>query len=161
MMDLKGLKLLAKKQETDTKKFFLKLKKNRPNDLDEVVHELHDEVFAKTDCMTCANCCKTTSPIFKMRDIERLAKHFRMKTNDFIAAHLHLDDENDYVLNTAPCTFLAADNACMVYENRPDACREYPHTDRRKFHQLLDLTIKNTFVCPAVYEIVEQMKKHY
>jgi Fe-S-cluster containining protein len=93
-----------------------------------------------------------------MRDIERIAKHFKMKTNDFITKYLHLDEDNDYVLNSAPCAFLAADNTCIIYENRPDACREYPHTDRRKFYQLFDLTLKNTFICPAAYEIVERMK---
>jgi Fe-S-cluster containining protein len=158
MINQKDLPNQAKKKEAETKKFFNKLKKNRPGDLDKIVHDLHDEVFAEMDCMTCANCCKTTSPIFKMRDIECIAKHFKMKTNDFITKYLHLDEDNDYVLNSAPCAFLAADNTCIIYENRPDACREYPHTDRRKFYQLFDLTLKNTFICPAAYEIVERMK---
>jgi Fe-S-cluster containining protein len=158
MIEPKDLPNLAKKKEAETKKLFNKLKKNRPKDLDEMVHELHEEVFEEMDCMTCANCCKTTSPIFKMRDIERIAKHFKMKTNDFIAKYLHIDEDDDYVLNSAPCAFLADDNSCIIYENRPDACREYPHTDRRKFYQLLDLTLKNTFICPAAFEIVERMK---
>jgi Fe-S-cluster containining protein len=161
MITPKDLPNQAKKKEAENKKLFNKLKKNRPNDLDEIVHDLHDEVFAEMDCMTCANCCKTTSPIFKMRDIERLAKHFKMKTNDFISKYLHIDEDDDYVLNSAPCAFLADDNSCIVYENRPDACREYPHTDRRKFYQLLDLTLKNTFICPAAFEIVERMKKRF
>jgi len=158
MISPQNLYSLAKKEEANNKKFFTKLKKNKSLDLDKVVHQLHNEVFAETDCMTCANCCKTTSPIFKMRDIERISKHYRMKTNDFIEKYLHIDDENDYVLNSAPCAFLADDNSCVIYDIRPDACREYPHTNRRKFHQLLDLTLKNTFVCPAAFEIVERMK---
>lgn len=40
----------------------------------------------------------------------------------------------------------------------PKACREYPHTDRIKQHQLLKLTEKNADVCPAVFEIVEKLK---
>ena len=47
----------------------------------------------------------------------------------------------------------------MVYESRPKACREYPHTDRPRFYQILDLTLKNAEVCPAVFELIERLKK--
>lgn len=30
-----------------------------------------------------------------------------------------------------PCPLLGRDNYCAVYADRPKACREYPHTDRR------------------------------
>ena len=136
-------------------------KKKRPDKLDAVFEQQHDAVFAKTDCLACANCCKTTSPIFTDRDIERLSKLFRIKPSAFVASYLHLDPENDYVLNTAPCPFLGADNYCEVYEDRPKACREYPHTNRKKIYQLLDLTVKNTLICPAAYEIVEGVKKQF
>jgi Fe-S-cluster containining protein len=42
---------------------------------------------------------------------------------------------------------------------RPKACREFPHTDRKKFQQIADLTLKNVAICPAAYNIVEEMKK--
>jgi hypothetical protein len=51
------------------------------------------------------------------------------------------------------------DNYCMIYEIRPRACREYPHTNRRRFHQILKLTWRNTLVCPAVLEIVARLKQ--
>jgi Fe-S-cluster containining protein len=44
---------------------------------------------------------------------------------------------------------------------RPKACREFPHTDRKKFQQISDLTLKNVAICPAAYNIVEEMKKKY
>jgi Fe-S-cluster containining protein len=47
----------------------------------------------------------------------------------------------------------------MIYDVRPKACREFPHTDRKKFHQIADLTLKNVAICPAAYNIVEEMKK--
>ncbi len=82
-----------------------------------------------------------------------------MKPGDFIDAYLRVDEEDDYVLKSAPCPFLGADNHCSVYDDRPKACREYPHTDRKKMVQIMDLTYKNTLVCPAVFEIVERLKK--
>ena len=159
MIELDKLPLLAKKAKPLTEKFFSKLKRKTPKNLDDVVQDIHHEVFEKTDCLQCANCCKTTSPIFYQKDIERLAKVFRMRPSQFIDTYLHEDGDNDFVLNSAPCPFLDAENYCSVYDNRPTACREYPHTNRKRFHQVLDLTLQNTFVCPAAFEIVERMKK--
>jgi Fe-S-cluster containining protein len=149
----------AQALKKENKIFFDKLKRLTYKNLDTYFQEVHEEVFEKTDCLSCANCCKTTSPIFYNRDIERLAKHFKIKPGDFIERYLKIDEDKDYVLRQAPCPFLGADNYCSVYEDRPNACREYPHTDRKKISQLLDLTYKNTFVCPAVLEITEQLKK--
>lgn len=158
-MDLIKHNHKAQALKKENKIFFDKLKRLTYKNLDTYFQEVHEEVFEKTDCLSCANCCKTTSPIFYNRDIERLAKHFKIKPGDFIERYLKIDEDKDYVLRQAPCPFLGADNYCSVYEDRPNACREYPHTDRKKISQLLDLTYKNTFVCPAVLEITEQLKK--
>jgi len=156
---LKNLKANAFKAAPSTKKFFAGLKKVKPGNLDAIVAEIHDNVFAKTNCLNCANCCKTTGPRFTNTDIERLAKHFKLKTARFIDKYLHIDEDNDHVLNTLPCPFLGADNRCGVYDIRPEACREYPHTNRKQFHKILDITLKNTAICPAAFEIVEELKK--
>lgn len=160
MYDLENLKERADKEAAKTKTFFQKLKKRKPAKLDDIVQELHEEAFEKIDCLECANCCKTISPIVTDRDIDRMAKELRIRPSELISRHLHLDSDGDYVFNNQPCPFLMADNYCSIYESRPKACREYPHTDRRKFDQLLNLTLKNTYVCPATFRIVEQMKKH-
>jgi len=121
--------------------------------------ELHEDEFSRTDCLNCANCCKTTGPLFTQKDIERIAKHFKMKPGEFIDTYLRMDEDNDFVLQQVPCPFLGTDNYCSIYEKRPKACREYPHTDRKDFHKISNITIKNTAVCPAAYNIVEEMKK--
>jgi uncharacterized protein len=151
----------AAKAKPATQKLFTKLKRVKPRELDDQFHDLHQQVFAQTDCLACANCCKTTSPIFYQKDIERLAKALRLKPAAFIAQYLHLDPDGDYVLNHAPCPFLAPDNHCTVYAHRPTACREYPHTDRKRMAQILDLTLHNTEICPATFRIVERLKKLY
>ena len=43
---------------------FKKLKKLKPSSLDSLFLNAHNEVFSKIDCLECANCCKTTSPLF-------------------------------------------------------------------------------------------------
>lgn len=157
---LNELPKLAKEKQTENKKYFAKLKKRTPKNLDLVMQKIHDEEFERTDCLTCANCCKTTSPIFTDKDIQRIAKHLRMKVVDFHKHYLKRDEDDFYVLNSAPCTFLdESDNTCFIYDVRPKACSEYPHTNRKKFIQLADLTIKNTEICPATYNMIETLKK--
>ena len=145
-------------QKNENQKFHKKLGQKPHKNLDSFFHEAHENVFEKTDCLSCANCCKTTSPIFYQRDIERAAKALKLKPGAFIDRYLRIDEDQDYVLKSAPCPFLAADNYCSIYDDRPTACREYPHTNRKKMHQILDLTYRNTLVCPAVLQIVEQLK---
>lgn len=157
--ELEQLPQKAREKHAENKKFFAKLKKRPPKDLDYIMQELHHAEFERTDCLTCANCCKTTGPLFTNADIERIAKHFKIKPSEFIDQYLRIDEENDYVLQSLPCTFLGADNYCSIYEVRPKACREFPHTDRKKFQQISNLTLKNVAICPAAFHIVEEMKK--
>ena len=158
-MDLLRFRELAANKKAEHRKFLLGLKKADPRKLDNEFHRLHDEVFQEIDCLTCANCCKTTSPIFYPTDIERAAKALRMKPGEFMDQYLRVDEDKDFVLKSAPCPFLGDDNYCRIYDDRPKACREYPHTDRKKMVQIMDLTAKNTQVCPAVFEMVERLKK--
>jgi len=156
---IKQLPQKAKEKQAETKKYFAKIKKKPPKNLDVVMQELHEEEFEHTDCLTCGNCCKTTSPIFTDKDIERIAKHLRMKVSAFISQYLQIDEDDFYVLKSSPCAFLDLnDNTCFIYDVRPKACAEYPHTNRKKFIQLTHLTIKNTEICPATYRIVEELK---
>jgi Fe-S-cluster containining protein len=142
-----------------SKEFFKRLKKKPPKYLDGIMEELHAREFNRTDCLECANCCKTTGPLFTNADIERISRHFRLKPGQFIAKHLVFDEEKDYVLRQLPCTFLGPDNHCSIYALRPKACREFPHTNRRKFRQISNLTLRNVTICPAAFSIVEAMKE--
>lgn len=156
---LRQLPIKAKEKHGENKKFFAKLKKKPPKNLDYQMQEMHEEEFERTDCLTCANCCKTTGPLFTNADIERISKFFKQKPSKFIETYLRIDEDNDYVLQQVPCTFLGADNYCSIYEVRPKACREFPHTDRKKFQQISHLTLKNVSICPAAFNIVEEMKR--
>ena len=156
---LNNLPKEAKDKHIENKKYFDKLKKKTPKNLDYVMQDLHNAEFKNTDCFQCANCCKTTGPLFTTADIERISKHFKQKPQQFIDKYLRIDEEQDYVLQSVPCTFLDAENACLIYDVRPKACREFPHTDRKKFQQISNLTLQNVAICPAAFNIVEEMKK--
>ncbi|WP_127845714.1 YkgJ family cysteine cluster protein [Psychroflexus aestuariivivens] len=154
---IKQLPKLAKDKHKVHKNFFKKLKKRPPKHLDQIMAVLHEDTFQEVDCLKCANCCKTTGPLFTNKDIERISKNFKMKPSKFIETYLRIDEDKDYVLQEVPCPFLGADNYCSIYNIRPKACAEFPHTDRKKFQQISNLTLKNVEICPAAYKIVEKM----
>ncbi len=148
----------AREDEKANKELVKSLKKRPPGNLDDLAQSAHDKAFKKIDCLTCSNCCRSLGPRLIDKDIERIAKHLKIKSSVFIQTYLRIDEDGDFVFREMPCPFLEADNKCRVYEYRPKACREYPHTDRKKFHQILDLTLKNAYVCPAVNDILGQLR---
>lgn len=158
MISVEELNSAAKTIENENRKFFQKIKQKKPRNLDATIQEIHEEVFSEYDCLTCANCCKTISPIIKMRDIERIARHLRLSVAQFTDKYLYLDEDGDYVFQSTPCPFLDSENYCIIYEQRPDACKGYPHTDTHKTLKLLSIIEKNVAVCPATYHIIENLK---
>lgn len=160
-MDLRQYQTRAEQKQREHKQFLKWLAQKKPKDLDVRMAEFHQEVFDRVDCLDCANCCRSTGPLFTTQDVKRIAKKLNQKEADFERNYLRRDEEGDLVLRQLPCPFLGHDNRCAIYEFRPKACREFPHTDRRKFYQINALTIKNVKICPAAFEIVEQAKNFY
>ncbi|CCF02115.1 YkgJ family cysteine cluster protein [Streptococcus macedonicus] len=149
---------LAQQKQKEHRKFLATLKKRAPKNLDKITQEIHTEVFNEIDCTKCANCCKSLGPLFTEADITRISKVFRMKLSVFEETYLRVDEDGDKVFQSMPCPFLGDDNLCTIYDVRPKACREFPHTDRKKIYQINHLTIKNTLFCPAAYLFVEKLK---
>ena len=158
-MDLEKYHELALQKQGEHRKFLTGLKKKAPKDLDKIVQQVHREVFLEIDCTECANCCRNLGPLFTEADITRIAKHFRMKLPVFEDMYLRMDEDGDKVFQAMPCPFLGDDNLCSIYDVRPKACREFPHTDRKKIYQINNLTIKNTLFCPAAYLFVEKLRE--
>ena len=162
-MNPEYLKILenARKKSSENKKFLEKLKAKKPKDLDIITNELHDEAFEQINCLECANCCRTTGPLLLNKDIDRLASELKLKPSIFTERYLRVDEDNDYVFKSMPCPFLGSDNYCHVYEARPNACKEFPHTQQRNILQKLKITYHNTLICPAVALIVDGLKENY
>ena len=119
--------------------------------------DLHEDAFSKVNCLDCARCCKNHSPRFKQPDIKRIAKSLRIKEGTLVDQYLQLDKEGDYVTRQTPCPFLADDNTCNIYEDRPSDCRRYPYTDEDVLLKRIPLTLKNVTVCPATFMVMEQL----
>lgn len=154
----KNLSVMAEKDRPSFLLFY-KNNKKKLDKLDRQVHALHEEYSERIDCLLCANCCRSLGPAIYDKDIERMAKALRMKPSEVVNSYLRIDEDGDYVFKTMPCPFLMPDNYCSIYENRPKACREYPHTDRKKFAQIYKLTVQNTSTCPIAYEVLKEIIK--
>ncbi len=157
-LDYKLLQIQASKCEPEWKRFFAKNRKKLEG-MDTQIHNLHEKYSSQIDCLKCANCCRTLGPRITDKDVERIAKALRLKTIEVIEKYLIIDEDGDMVFKSMPCPFLGADNYCSIYELRPKACREYPHTDRKRFFQIYNLSVKNAYTCPIVYNVLNDLTK--
>jgi Fe-S-cluster containining protein len=126
---------------------------------DNLFNELHQKEFEKIDCLQCAKCCRDLGPLLTDRDIQKLSQFLKIKPSAFTEKYLRIDEDGDYVFKSMPCPFIGNDNYCAVYESRPTACRDYPHTDRKNIKGILDICIKNAAICPAVENILAEIDR--
>ncbi len=150
---------LAAKANVNWKRFYTQNKKKLEG-MDVQVHTLHEKISKRTDCLLCANCCKSLGPRITDKDVDRIAKALKLKATNVIEKYLKIDEDGDLVFKEMPCPFLCSDNYCSIYESRPKACREYPHTDRKRFYQIYNLTVTNASTCPIVYEVLQELTKN-
>ena len=108
------------------------------------------------------NCCRTLNPVFTEEDIDRISAPKNMTRDEFIAAYLEPGQEQGrYQTRAKPCPFLGDDSRCTIYDVRPEKCRGYPFTDQPDFVFSTMNHANNAVVCPAVFYLVEQMKKRF
>lgn len=141
-----------------SKQSLRQLKAHRGKHLDRLAAHTHDAVFERVDCLQCAGCCKGIPPLINTTDARRISKQLGLSLSEFQTTYLTLDEDGDTVLQHTPCPFLLDDNHCSIYDFRPKACRDYPHTDQQ-FSQNLSYHVKNTTYCPASFWILEELKK--
>lgn len=146
-------------QKKAHKKLVQKLRNHKGKRLNEFGTQIHEEVFSKVDCLDCANCCSSIPPIVNKTDSARIAKVLGLKVAEFEEKYLTQDEDGDRVMNASPCPFLLENNYCQIYEHRPKACRQYPHTGDFEFANNLNLHSINSQYCPGVFHILERMMK--
>ncbi|MBO9571992.1 MAG: YkgJ family cysteine cluster protein [Chitinophagaceae bacterium] len=142
------------------KRFLTKLEKNPPRGLDRYAAEADASMWAETDCLSCANCCKTMSPTFNKQDLKRISAHVGMTVEQFKIKYLRLDKEGDWINRKQPCQFLnLKDNKCSIYAVRPKDCAGFPHHTRKRMVDYMHVFKQNIEYCPATYRVVELMKE--
>lgn len=149
----------AELEYENNRKLIMTLKKVRAKNLDREFNMLHDKAFEEINCLECGNCCRNLGPRFQEKDIKRLAKRFHCRPIVWEKEFLRLDEDDDLVFKEMPCPFIADDNYCLYYEDKPKACRDYPYTDKTRLRNYLRETMENTKTCPAVYLIIKWLKE--
>lgn len=163
-MDPINIRHFRKKVQQTTRSlrhFLTRTENNPPKNLDAISVELDREVWAETDCLSCANCCKNMSPTFKFQDLKRIAPHFNMTIKAFKEKWLYFDkDENEWMNVRRPCQFLdRKTNMCSIYEIRPGDCAGFPHLVKKDMKDYMHLHRQNIVHCPATYKWVEKLKE--
>jgi Fe-S-cluster containining protein len=141
------------------RRFLTSLEKNVPKKLDAAAAVSDKAVWQEVDCLSCANCCKTMSPTYTLKDIKRISAHLMMTPDEFKKKWLYLDKrEGDWMNKSQPCQFLnLADNKCSIYEVRPADCAGFPHHTKRRMVDYMHVYKQNVEYCPATYKMVERM----
>lgn len=145
----------AKERHKKLIKRLAKLKSNK--NVNVAAGQIHDQVFSKVDCLECANCCTSIPPMINETDVRRISKSLGINSGEFKVRYVVFDDDGDMVMNESPCPFLGEGNKCEIYDIRPKACRQYPHTDGHEFSKYLQLHLINVQYCPAVFHILEKL----
>jgi Fe-S-cluster containining protein len=156
--DPQEVERLVRQREDENWDFRAWIKGHGPDDdeLNGLVQELTDEVWAEIDCTRCANCCRVTSTVVVPDEFMLLARALGLDIEEFKATVLHFDHEEKCWELAEPCPLLDG-NLCRAYDERPQQCRDYPnlHTDFRS-HSISRFT--NAEICPIVFNVIEALK---
>ncbi|HAL95563.1 MAG TPA: zinc/iron-chelating domain-containing protein [Chitinophagaceae bacterium] len=139
--------------------FLTKLEKQKPSGIDKKIGKWEKEVWKEVDCLSCANCCKTMTPTYTVRDLKRISKHFGMTVTEFKKKWLHRErgGDRDWMNKSTPCQFLnKKDNKCSIYAIRPADCAGFPHL-AKDFQDFVHIHHQNVDSCPATFALVEKM----
>lgn len=158
-----NLRLFKQKAESNKKTFrayLTRLVKSKPRNIEKNIIRLEKEVWKEVDCLSCGNCCKTMTPTFTQKDINRISKHFGETPKEFYKKWLKKDRHGDVVNKKEPCQFLnLKDNKCSIYPIRPADCSGFPHLPK-KMADYAHVHKQNLVFCPATYKLLEKMQQH-
>lgn len=162
MIEIEKLKQVAEEKRKENSKFRTYLKNHAdPEILDEQFKELHEKYFSTYDCSKCRNCCKEFKGRIPMNELERDSSYLNLTIEAFKDRYLEDKIEDGcYNSKNIPCDFYDG-KECILGENRPNECKEFPFTNKEgRFWRLWGI-MDNTEICPVLYEIVEELKKIY
>jgi uncharacterized protein len=159
-VNLKAFRKNVKANKSAFKRYLTKLEKKPPRGLDKIALRADLDMWQETDCLSCANCCKTMSPTYTPSDLKRISTHFDMSVDEFKAKWLYKDRNNDWLNKKQPCQFLnLVDNKCSIYPIRPKDCAGFPHHTKKKMVDYVHVYKQNIEYCPATYRWIEKMRE--
>ncbi len=127
--------------------------------IDDLFKKESTKAEAKINCLTCGNCCKTISPIIEENEIASLSQALGILPSELFQLYVEMDEDGDFVFKSQPCPMLdLSTNMCKIYEQRPNSCREYPHTNTKGVRGYFDILKINHELCPIVQQVVKNIE---
>lgn len=155
-VNLRSFRQMVRHNKRRIKSFLTRLENKPLRGLDKITAEGDKESWKRTDCLDCANCCKTMSPTYTKEDVKRISKHLGMTEKAFREKWLYKDKTGDWMNVKQPCQFLdLKTNMCNIYAVRPRDCAGFPHHTKKKMVEYMHMYKQNIEYCPATYRVVE------
>ena len=159
LTDLVQIKTLGDKKRQENERFRRYLKSYDHSD--RILRRIGQGIQDQIDCTTCANCCKVATTRLTERDLERLAKAFRVSIDKFKNDYTDQSEEEGVILKRTDkgCVFLDG-NLCLIYDNRPSTCEDFPHIVRGNgsiVSRMWEFVDRASY-CPIVYNSLEAFK---
>ena len=146
------------KSRSRLRRFLTKVENNPPQALDIYADMLDRAVWKEVDCLQCANCCRTMTPTYTFKDLQRISKALNMTIKAFKEKWLYKDRQGEWMNKTTPCQFLdRKTNMCTIYAIRPADCAEFPHLTKKKVTDYIHIHRQNVQHCPATFKFVEKL----
>jgi uncharacterized protein len=159
-VNIRSFRIQVKKNKKRLRTFLAYLQKKPAEPVRLITLEANELAWAKTDCLDCANCCKTMSPTYTQKDITRISKFLGMTKKAFVEKWLYRDRSGDLMNKKQPCQFLdLKTNMCNIYEVRPRDCSGFPYHGTKKMKDYSHVFKQNVEFCPATYRLVEIMQE--
>jgi Fe-S-cluster containining protein len=158
--DLVQIRRLGEKKRDENARFRKHLKRHHL--VEPKFRRIAIDVEEQVDCRQCANCCKVATTRISERDVEKLARFFRIRLAEFIREYTMETQEEGLILRrdgAQGCVFLSG-NDCTVYEVRPRNCENFPHLVRGEgslVSRMWDMPDRACY-CPIVYNALEAFK---
>lgn len=157
-VNLRSFRQAVLRNKRRMRSFLTRMENNVPRGLKPHQEEANKASWEKTDCLDCANCCKTMSPTYTKEDVKRISGHLGMTEKAFREKWLYKDKTGDWMNVKQPCQFLdLKTNMCDIYAVRPRDCAGFPHHNKRMGADYMHMYKQNLEYCPATYRLVEHI----
>lgn len=143
-IDLKTIAETAIQKQQENTSFANYLKVQNSKNLDKIIHKLSEAITPKMDCLDCGNCCHNLRPIATKKAMEPFVEPENFEKYKYLKGFV--------------CKNLDG-NACTIYLDRPNECREYPYLHRGDFVNRTYELLQNYENCPIVFNVFESLKK--
>jgi uncharacterized protein len=128
----------------------------------QLLHNLAIKYSELIDCTKCGNCCTRIIIQLFGEDRRRLAKMLSMTEKEFMDIYMKKTD-NGWIYVDKQCPF-QENKKCLVYNERPGVCRDFPFLDLDKMCMDGKTMIKAEEIiglanrCAIVFNVFEEMK---